>query len=441
MQKRVAEMFAGVGGFRVGLESLGSGWDTIWANQWEPGKKSQHAYDAYVAHFGKDQNYTNVDISTVVKSQVPDFDLLVGGFPCQDYSVAHSGAQGIVGKKGVLWWDIRDMIRAKFPPFVFLENVDRLLSSPGPRQRGRDFGMILYTLQQLGYGVQWRMINAAEYGFPQRRRRVFIFAYRKDTNYYAEVGAKNELRDVVLDNAPFNKQMKIKPELKEETLGRLDEFNDIVEFSDNFTFNFRNTGVLHDNDIYSAKYEADYDGPYTTMGDIMLDHVDDETLYIDAKPGRQEKFEYLKGPKRIERTSSTGHEYVYSEGGMAFPDAWEKPGRTMLTSEKSVNRSTHVVRDKETGRLRFLHPIEAERLNMFPDNWTETGMPTNFRYFTMGNALVVGVVAAIGSAIDDIIAKEDELPLGNDYVHGHIEDVDHSTFTQQLDLDLGLGDE
>ena len=441
MQKRVAEMFAGVGGFRIGLESLETGWDTIWANQWEPGKKSQHAYNAYVAHFGEDQNYTNVDISTVVKSQVPDFDLLVGGFPCQDYSVAHSGAQGIVGKKGVLWWDIRDMIRAKFPPFVFLENVDRLLSSPGPRQRGRDFGMILYTLQQLGYGVQWRMINAAEYGFPQRRRRVFIFAYRKDTNYYAEVGNKAELRDVVLDNAVFNKKLKLKPELAEEALGRIDEFNDIVDFSDNFTFNFRNTGVMHDNVIYSAKYEADYDGPFTTLGDIMLDHVDDETLYIDAKPGRAEKFEYLKGPKRIERTSASGHEYVYSEGGMAFPDSWDKPGRTMLTSEKSTNRSTHVVRDKETGRLRFLHPIEAERLNMFPDNWTDTGMPNNFRYFTMGNALVVGVVAAIGSAIDDIIAKEGELPLGENYVHGHIDDVEHSTFTKQIDLDLGLDSE
>ncbi len=433
MQKRVAEMFAGVGGFRVGLESLNTGWDTVWANQWEPGKKTQHAYDAYISHFGNNENYSNVDISKIDKNTVPDFELLVGGFPCQDYSVAHTGAEGIVGKKGVLWWDIRDMIQAKFPPFVFLENVDRLLTSPGPKQRGRDFGMILFTLQQLGYGVQWRMVNAADYGFPQRRRRVFIFAYRKDTNYYKEVANTGDLKETVLGNNPFNKELPISNKLSEENTGTLDEYSDVVEFSDNYSFNFKNTGILHDNQIFTAKSVADYSGHHTTLGEILEDDISDDTLYLDNKPERMAKFEYLKGAKSIPRTSSNGHEYTYSEGGMAFPDSLEKPGRTMLTSEKSVNRSTHVVRDKKTGRLRFITPIEAERLNMFPDNWTNTGMPTNFRYFTMGNALVVGVIQAIGSGIDDIISKENNLPLANNYNPGHIDRVKH---TKQLDLDI-----
>ncbi|KRN32392.1 DNA (cytosine-5-)-methyltransferase [Weissella halotolerans] len=436
MQKRVAEMFAGVGGFRVGLEALNSGWDTIWANQWEPGKKAQHAYDAYIYHFGANENYSNKDISTIVKSQVPDFELLVGGFPCQDYSVAQSGAQGITGKKGALWWDIRDMIKEKFPPFIFLENVDRLLHSPGVKQRGRDFGMILYTLQQLGYGVQWRVINAADYGFPQRRRRVFIFAYRKDTNYYSKIQNSENLKAAVLNLAPYNKKLPIQPVLKEEITGSLNGFKNIVDFSDNFSFDFKNAGIMHDNVIYSAKYEPNYKGQKTTIGDILLPHIEDESLYIDTKPERLKKFEYLKGSKKINRKSADGHEYVYSEGGMAFPDPWDRPGRTMLTSEKSTNRSTHVVRDKETGRLRFLAPIEAERLNMFPDNWTNTGMPNNFRYFTMGNALVVGVVSAIGSGIDDIISIEKTLPLGKNYAHGHIDEIEHSTFNQQTSLDI-----
>ncbi|WJI91396.1 DNA (cytosine-5-)-methyltransferase [Weissella viridescens] len=433
MQKRVAEMFAGVGGFRVGLENLNTGWDTVWANQWEPGKKVQHAYDAYVSHFGENDNYSNVNISEVDKTKVPDIELLVGGFPCQDYSVAHTGAEGIVGKKGVLWWDIRDMIQAKFPPFIFLENVDRLLSSPGPRQRGRDFGMILFTLQQLGYGVQWRMVNAADYGFPQRRRRIFIFAYRKDTNYYNEVTHTNDLKETVLGHNPFNTELPISKELTAENEGRIDEYDDIVNFSDNYSFNFGNVGIMHDNNIFTAKATAEYNGPHTTLGDILEDTTTDDSLYLDNKPERMAKFEYLKGPKRIPRTSADGHEYVYSEGGMAFPDDLNKPGRTMLTSEKSVNRSTHVVRDKKTGRLRFLTPIEAERLNMFPDNWTNTGMPTNFRYFTMGNALVVGVVQSIGAGIDEIIANEDELPLADQYNPGHIDQVQH---TKQLDLDI-----
>lgn len=434
MQKRVAEMFAGVGGFRVGLESLNSGWDTVWANQWEPGKKVQHAYDAYVAHFGESKNHSNVDINKVDKNTIPDMDLLVGGFPCQDYSVANSGATGIQGKKGVLWWDIRDVIQAKFPPFVFLENVDRLLSSPGPRQRGRDFGMILYTLQQLGYGVQWRVINAADYGFPQRRRRVFIFAYRKDTNYYGEVAKHKNLKDVVLGDNPFNKRMPIKQTLTEVHEGTIDGYDDIVDFSNEFSFKFANTGVMHDSKIFTGKYQADYSGKVITLGDIMVDHAEDESLYLDQHEGQLKKFEYLKGPKRIPRKSASGHEYVYSEGGMAFPDVPERPGRTMLTSERSVNRSTHVVRDKENGRLRMITPIEAERLNMFPDNWTDTGMPDRFRYFTMGNALVVGVIKAIGDGIDDIISKEGELADANQFEwHGEIEPVEH---TEQMDLDI-----
>lgn len=434
MQKRVAEMFAGVGGFRVGLDQLGTGWDTVWANQWEPGKKAQHAYDAYVAHFGENVNHTNIDISTVDKTTVPDIELLVGGFPCQDYSVAHSGAKGIQGKKGVLWWDIRDMIQAKFPPFVFLENVDRLLSSPGKAQRGRDFGMILYTLQQLGYGVQWRMINAADYGFPQRRRRVFIFAYRNDTNYYKQIANRDNLKESIFEDAVYNKALPIKNELKFEGEGTLNGYKDIVDFSDNFKMMFETTGIMQDGEVFTGRFEPDYKGTYMNLEDIMVDHVEDEDLFIDQKEDRSAKFAYLKGPKRIPRIDATGHEYVYSEGGMAYPDPWDRPGRTMLTSEKSVNRSTHVIKDKETGRLRFLDPIEAERLNMFPDNWTKTGMPRSWRYFAMGNALVVGVITAIGKGLDEIIANEAELPLAEAYGKYIIKlDVNH---TQQMELDI-----
>lgn len=137
---------------------------------WE---KTQHAFDCYCAHFGKSINHVNKNISEIEKSSIPDHNLLVGGFPCQDYSVARTGATGINGKKGVLWWDIRDILETKSPSFVILENVDRLLKSPA-NQRGRDFGIILTCFNELGYNVEWRVINAAEYGFAQRRRRTFI---------------------------------------------------------------------------------------------------------------------------------------------------------------------------------------------------------------------------------------------------------------------------
>ena len=144
MRKTVCEFFAGVGGFRVGLERSTQDtsyepWDTVFANQWEPSKKRQDAFECYKAHFGSQGGIcSNVDINAVdKKNDIPPHTLLVGGFPCQDYSVAATGAQGIKGKKGVLWWDIYDTLEAQRPPFVLLENDDRLLKSPAS-QRGRE---------------------------------------------------------------------------------------------------------------------------------------------------------------------------------------------------------------------------------------------------------------------------------------------------------------
>ena len=179
---RVVELFAGVGGFRVGLERCSERFKTIWANQWEPGQAGQWAYKCYDKNFGEDSHCVNADIATVI-DQVPPHDLLVGGFPCQDYSVASTGAKGIEGKKGVLWWSIYQIIQKNHPNYVLLENVDRLLKSPAS-QRGRDFGIILKCLQEEGYGIEWRVINAADYGCVQRRRRTFIFAFKNTTKQY-----------------------------------------------------------------------------------------------------------------------------------------------------------------------------------------------------------------------------------------------------------------
>ncbi|HNA33096.1 MAG TPA: DNA (cytosine-5-)-methyltransferase, partial [Flavobacteriales bacterium] len=176
---RVAELFAGVGGFRIGLERAGA-FQVVWSNQWEPGRRKQHASEVYTARFGTEHHVCS-DIATVPTSDIPDHDLLVGGFPCQDYSVASTlkNAKGLVGRKGVLWWQIHRILDQKKhkPRWLLLENVDRLLGSPAG-QRGRDFAVMLASLNALGYTVEWRVINAAEHGMPQRRRRVFIFGER-----------------------------------------------------------------------------------------------------------------------------------------------------------------------------------------------------------------------------------------------------------------------
>lgn len=402
MDKTVVELFAGVGGFRLGLERADKNFKTVWANQWEPSKKVQHAYNCYISHFGVSEGHSNEDINEVNVSDIPNHSLLVGGFPCQDYSVASTGAKGIQGKKGVLWWNIYEILKTKKPPFVLLENVDRLLASPR-KQKGRDFSVILGCFKDLNYSVEWRVINSADYGFPQRRKRVFIYAFRNDSNY-GNSQKNSSAEKIVLKEGFFQKQF---PAIKDEKSRHLPntivfDFEDVKDLSDNFSFKFFNSGCLLGDTLHTEELLPNFNNEKKNLGSIIMNEVPEE-FYIN---GSLDKWEYLKGPKRIERTHKEGHKYIFSEGKIAFPDLLDRPSRTMLTSESTKNRSTHIIEDPITKRLRKLTPVECERLNGFDDDWTNTGMSKSFRYFCMGNALVVGLVEIMGKQLSEIIKSE-----------------------------------
>ena len=401
----VIELFAGVGGFRLGLEAT-KGFDIVWGNQWEPSKKAQDAFDCYARQFADRGQHSNEDIATVDEKMFSnrDIQLIVGGFPCQDYSVARSlsGEKGIQGKKGVLFWEIMRLVREIKPKYVLLENVDRLLKSPS-KQRGRDFSIMLASFRDENYSVEWRVINAAEYGQAQRRRRIFIFAIRNDTPYIknrAEISDKEMLHE----KGFFANAFPVLDESSEKHKPKSIIFKqDIIEISDEFSMNYLNAGIMRDGIIYTEELIPDSEPPIP-LADILEKDVD-EKYYLGENA--IEKFKYLKGPKRIERTSASGHKYIFSEGGMSFPEPLDKPGRTMLTSEGTTNRSSHVVEDPQTKRLRILTPMECEKLNGFPDNWTQ-GMSERMRYFCMGNALVVGLIERMGNRILDIEEEDKE---------------------------------
>ncbi len=403
MLKTVCELFAGVGGFRVGLESSTKEWKTVWANQWEPSRKVQDAFECYNFHFGNesgvDEN-SNIDISKVNAKDIPDHNLLVGGFPCQDYSVASTGAKGIQGKKGVLWWEIERIIREKKAPFILLENVDRLLKSPST-QRGRDFGIILSCLNKLGYNVEWRVINAAEFGLQQRRRRIFIFASKNNSNYSKHIN--KDISKVLLREGFFASLFPVvskENEILEDVIS-----NDLLEVSENYKFKFLNTGIMIDGKIYTVETKPDESKIKEAIYlESLLEKDVDEKYFLNEI--EMEKWQYMKGAKAIERTSKTGHNYVFREGAIAFPDPLDRPARTMLTSEGTKNRSTHVVLDPVKKKLRKLTPVECERINGFPDNWTNTGMRESFRYFCMGNALVVDLIKIMGEKLSKIFEEE-----------------------------------
>ena len=410
---RVVELFAGVGGLRLGFEAASPRFDTIWANQWEPGKSVQYAADCYKLNFGDKAHLINEDINTVI-NEVPEHDLLTGGFPCQDYSVAHTGAEGIQGKKGVLWWSIYDIIKLRHPKYVVLENVDRLIKSPGS-QRGRDFGIILRCLADEGYVTEWRVINAADYGYQQRRRRTFIFAASPETQFNKTIKTQSVDHDFMIDDFWFDwlttdsffaqgfpVQKRHAPANKKPTLTSVMPYEDLVAVTEGFKAKFWNAGIMVNGTIYSEELEPVFKEPIT-IGDLMETGPVDNHFFIPDD--QRADWDFMKGSKKIKRTSKEGFEYTFSEGPIAYPDWLNRPFRTMLTSEGSKNRSTHIVSDRVTGQLRRLTPLECERANGFPDNWTAS-LPERWRYFTMGNALVVPIIKDIGKILIKLIGEE-----------------------------------
>lgn len=459
MKKTVCELFAGVGGFRCGLNGIKSiedaskpeKWDTVWFSQWEPAdKKTQWAWSCYTNRFGKKldldgEDTTNVDIAEVSKEKIPNFNLLVGGFPCQDYSVASSLAtsKGIEGKKGVLFWSILETIQEKHPAFVLLENVDRLIKSPAS-QRGRDFGIILACFRDEGYTVEWRVINAADYGFQQRRRRTFIFAYRNDTKYEERIrnaieystaeDRKDSMLQILNSKGFFAKSFPIEDiDIKKIKTKNLQ--NKLINVSNDFMFLFENSGVMKDGVIYTAKTIPSYNGKKITLGQIMEDGDVDQQFFIPEErlyythpevthsdeslngmltAEQHRTWQYIKGAKKLPRKARNGHEYIFSEGPIAMVDQYDKPARTMLTSEGSFSRTTHIVKDKKTGKIRLLTPIEMERIQGFPTDWTKEclvndvkiEMPLNKRRFMMGNALVVNLIEQMEKQLSEIFELE-----------------------------------
>ncbi|SHI47994.1 DNA (cytosine-5-)-methyltransferase [Pseudozobellia thermophila] len=398
---KVIELFAGVGGFRLGLEKKGK-YQVVWSNQWEPSTKTQHASMVYEARFGA-ENHSNEDIAEVATDQIPDADLLVGGFPCQDYSVATTlqNSKGLIGKKGVLWWSIHRILSEKKnpPKYLFLENVDRLLKSPST-QRGRDFAIMLKSLDELGYAVEWRVINAADYGMPQRRRRIFFLGYHRSTAAYKEL-KKADKGEWIQETGTIAQAFPVEQTNHGPVRFLLDE--DLVSISEDFNKGeklspFLNTGVFVDGKVFTKKTSPAPQENKTVLRDVLENGEVDEAFYIPEED--YPKWAYLKGAKKEVRTSKNGYTYNYSEGSMVFPDDLDKASRTIITGEggKSPSRFKHVV--KTPKGLRRLTPLELERLNMFPDNHTRLeGISDTKRAFFMGNALVVGIIEKISDAL------------------------------------------
>jgi DNA (cytosine-5)-methyltransferase 1 len=498
-------MFAGVGGFRLGLEGPPSkywetdflkfgetGFKVVWSNQWEPGCSKQWASTIYTERFGE-EGHDGGDLHNFTKTlkdthQIPQLDLLVGGFPCQDYSVARtvSGELGIQGEKGKLWqpiWQIIKRSHAKQtrnrPKAILLENVPRLLNSPASA-RGLNFSVILKRLLKMSYEVEWRVIHANDYGFPQQRSRVFILAYRTSRGNDKGTMRRNGpghfglfgrgakklgpmQRWVFGDHSgciredcevgPFAQAFPARFEVVKEK-SEIPKIGDLSHRRSPFgSAGYAWRGEIKDEDgnrrqhtnLFRSWKAIPIREESRTIRDIMVQKGEadyDESYEVDKT--ELKKWKYEKGEKRefrirksdlekypelakwyakckkskdqkvwneyradFEKILGADGSYNYDEGAIAFPDSIDKPSRTVVTAEigKSASRMRHLIKHDD-GTYRTLFPIEAERLNMFPDNWTKIErIPDSKRGFMMGNALVVGIIHKIREPLWELLKR------------------------------------
>lgn len=413
------ELFGGIGGFRVGLEGANSNFKCVWTNQYEPSTpKVQSAADVYRYHFGE-KTLSNVDINEVLKDNhdIPDFDLLTAGFPCQDFSVAQSLAtsKGLEGNKGNLWYKILDVIDRKKPQYCLFENVNRLLQSPA-LERGRDFAYILASLNDRGYAVEWMVVDASEYGFPQRRKRVFFFCFKKNSKFFQNYKQNDEL--LLSDAFPFSQlildNLNLPFHLGEGSVEDIfKNFNPapkgtLSAYKYNSVKKFSNYGICFNREYQTYDIKPSYKGAKKVLRDIILDEEKiNKDFYVSDNEIKKWKKHKFGG--EFQRKSKSGFEYSIKIGKMSLYDDLNEPSRTILTAEggKSASRSKHLI-NTENGKSRRLIPIELERLNMFPDNFTKYGkdkagnvyeLLDTKRAFLMGNALVTGCVTQIGKSL------------------------------------------
>jgi DNA (cytosine-5)-methyltransferase 1 len=313
------ELFAGIGGFRKGLEATNN-FKYVWANEWD-----KYANSVYRKNYGECDAR---DLRTIRADEIPEADMLVGGFPCQSFSIAGKRG-GFEDTRGTLFFEIIRIAKEKRPSILLLENVRGLLN----HEQGRTFATIISALDEIGYNVQWEVLNTKNFGIPQSRERVFIIATARERGF-------KQIFPLEKSNA-----------------------RDLKKIQERFIIRGRNKNAS---------------GCLDTRGVNRYGRADLDNL-IYAIP--------VLTPERKEKR----------QNGRRFKEH-NDPMFTLTAQDK------HGIFDGYD--VRRLTPIERERLQGFPDDWTAYGhdrkeMSDTQRYKMCGNAVSTNVIREIGERISD----------------------------------------
>lgn len=310
---KIASLFSGIGGFEKGIHQANSKTEIVFASEID-----LYARKIYKKNYGVEPHG---DITQIGASNIPDHDILCGGFPCQTFSIAGL-RRGFEDTKGTLFFEIMRIVEVKRPKLLFLENVPGLLS----HDEGRTFHTILRSLDEMGYDAEWQVFNSRNHGVPQNRERVFIIGHLRGSG----------TRPIF----PITANDKSADDIQEQCTNTI-----------------------------TARYEgAQATGSYIVESELNAQNIKcHSTLPRSSKQGKG-------GTGRLSRTDGTTY-CIDAANNVAV----------------EVNQ-----------RIRRLTPIEYERLQGFPDNWTE-GISDTQRYKCLGNAVTVCVIEFISKHIFEML--------------------------------------
>lgn len=355
-------LFAGIGGFDLALNRLGH--EAVYVNEWD-----KYAAAIYEKNF--DHKPDTRDIRSVQVDEVPDFDLLCGGFPCQTFSIAGRRG-GFSDTRGTLFHEIARLAASKRPTYLLLENVKGLLS----HDNNRTFQTILRTFDELGYDLQWQVLNSKNFGVPQNRERVFIVGCLRGST-------PPQIFPFREGNGFYNQKITGKQETREGICSTIDARYGAI----------RNSGETY---IVPTIRASDHKkGDNTTLIGTYRTHKDGGG-FRELKKGISPTI-----PARA-REDGSGQPVIAIP--VLAPDRLEKKQNGRRFKEDGDPSFTLTAQDRhgtfDGMKIRRLTPIECERLQGFPDGWTEQGIMKDEqvtisdtqRYKCLGNAVTVNVV-------------------------------------------------
>ena len=399
MAIRFFDMFAGIGGFRSGLEAIG-GFECV--GYCEIDKYAKQAYEAMYDTGG--ELYFD-DARKIVPEQLPDFDLLVGGFPCQSFSIA-GARKGFDDTRGTLFFEIARIAAVKKPKYLFLENVPGLLS----HDRGRTFKTILSSLDELGYDVTWQVLNSKDFGVPQSRKRLYIMGFFRATCAGQILSFKETNSKTPIQIYPGKEGDRIYSS----------EGESITLTSNGGSFGGR-TGLYSIEEFgipikvktksgYQIAYPGDsidigYSGTNTRRGRVghnvahTLTTSSTQACYfidMNPEPKMTEVARCITARHASDISNRKGeHSAVFLE---KFQITYDEKHPMVVFIDK--NKKVHI------GKIRKLTPRECWRLQGFTDEQfdkvIEAGMSDTQLYKQAGNAVTVNVISAVGQIIKEV---------------------------------------